>query len=127
MEPITISLISFAFIFSGAMAGFISARRLPATHLTPDSRDAVKMGWGIVATMSALVLGLLVASAKNTFDTVSSASTDSSAKIIVLNHTLIEYGPDADKVRGDLRTAVASAIKRDWPDADLNSPVPAAN
>src|SRR5476651_1696373 len=86
MEPLTISLISFAFIFSGALSGFYCGHRLPEHHLSSESKDAVKMGWGIVATMSALVLSLLVASAKNTFDTVNSESTQDSAKLIVLNH-----------------------------------------
>ncbi len=84
------------------------------------------MGWGIVATMSALVLGLLVASAKNTFDTVSSESTDASAKIIMLNHILVQYGSDADAERHDLRTDVASVIKRDWPDTTISDAAPAA-
>ena len=52
MEPITISLISFGCIFAGALTGFFGARLLPEQHLSSDSKDAVKMGWGIVATMS---------------------------------------------------------------------------
>jgi len=127
MEPITISAISFGFIFAGALVGFYGARYLPEHHLSDDSKDAVKMGWGIVATMSALVLSLLVASAKNTFDTVNSESTETAAKIIVLNHKLVQFGPDADMIRGDLRVAVASAIKRDWPDSDIAPTVPAAD
>ncbi|MCE0521583.1 MAG: DUF4239 domain-containing protein [Methylacidiphilales bacterium] len=126
MEPLTISLISFASILGGALFGFFFARVLPEHHLGPDSKDAVKMGWGIVATMSALVLSLLVASAKNTFDTVNSESTETSAKLIMLNHTLVEYGSDADAVRNDLRTAVASAIRRDWSENPIDTSIPAA-
>jgi hypothetical protein len=126
LEPYQIALISFASIFTGAMTGFYCGRVLPEHHMSSESKDAVKMGWGIVATMSALVLSLLVASAKNTFDTVNSESTTAAARYIVLNHTLIEYGPDAESVRTDLRNAVASAIKRDWDDAPIDSPVPAA-
>ena len=73
------------------------------------------MTWGILATMSALVLGLLVASAKNSFDTVNSEITGVVAKILVLNHMLVLYGPQADAARNELHQAVASAIKRDWP------------
>ena len=126
MEPVTLSLISFGCIFGGAIGGFICARHLPEHHLSPDSKDAVKMGWGIVATMSALVLSLLVASAKNTFDTVNAGSTQTAAKLIVLNHKLVEYGPDARAARDDLRAVVASAIKRDWPDTPIAPTVAAA-
>ena len=124
MDPLTISLISFCCIFGGAISGYVCARHLPEHHLNHDSRDAVKMGWGIVATMSALVLSLLVASAKNTFDTVNSESTEASAKLIMLNHTLVRYGPDADAAREDLRRLVASVIKRDWPEETITETVP---
>jgi hypothetical protein len=126
MEPIQISLISFAFIIAGALFGFYLSSILPETHLSHDSKEAVKMGWGIIATMSALVLSLLVASAKNTFDVVNSETTETAAQIIVLNHALLQYGPDADPIRNDLKTKVAASIKRDWPDDAIDSSVPAA-
>ena len=84
------------------------------------------MGWGIIATMSALVLGLLVASAKNTYDTASAEATETAAKLIVLNHKLVQFVPDADGVRGYLRLAIASAIERDYPEVNLGINVPAA-
>jgi hypothetical protein len=79
------------------------------------------MTWGILATMSALVLGLLVASAKNSFDTVNSEITGVVAKILVLNHMLVLYGPQADAARNELHQAVASAIKPDWPDEAIST------
>jgi hypothetical protein len=77
MNPLLVSLISFAFILGGALMGFYLGSVLPEHHLSHDSKEAVKMGWGIIATMSALVLSLLVASAKNTFDAVNVECTDS--------------------------------------------------
>src|ERR1700733_12493777 len=116
MEPFVISLISFAFILGGALVGFYLGGVLPEDHLSKESREAVKMGWGIIATMSALVLGLLVASAKNTFDTVGVEYTNRAVKAIVLNHTLVEYGGEADGVRSHLISALAASIKRDFPE-----------
>jgi hypothetical protein len=121
MTPLTISLITFACISAGALTGFYLGLILPEHHLSSDSKDAVKMTWGILATMSALVLGLLVASAKNSFDTVNNEITVVVAKILVLNHVLILYGPQADAVRHELHLAVASAIKRDWPDEAISA------
>ena len=126
MDPLTISLISFVFILGGMLLGFFISKRLPEHHLTSDSKDGVKMTWGIIATMTALVLGLLVASAKNTFDTVNNERTEAAAKLIILNHLLIRYGPDADGLRQDLRRDVASGIKRDWPDEKFDVDVPPA-
>jgi hypothetical protein len=116
MSPLIISLIAFAFIFAGALFGPYLGRLLPDHHLSSDSRDAIKMTWGILATMSALVLGLLVASAKNSFDTVNNEVTVVAAKILVLNHILVLYGPQADGARDELHRAVTAAIERDWPD-----------
>jgi Protein of unknown function (DUF4239) len=115
MTPLTISLITFACIFAGALTGFYLGLILPEHHLSNDSKDAVKMTWGILATMSALVLGLLVASAKNSFDTVNNEIVEVAAKILVLNHVLLLYGPEADAARSELHHAVADAIKQDWP------------
>jgi hypothetical protein len=113
MQPLTISLISFGFIFTGSLLGFYLGRVLPKPHVSDDSKETVKMAWGIVATMSALVLGLLVASAKNSFDTVNNGSTEAAAKVIILDHILVQYGPDSVGARNELRQAVDSAIKND--------------
>ncbi len=121
MSPLSISLISFAFIFGGTLSGSYLARLLPDHHLSSDSKDAVKMTWGVLATMSALVLGLLVASAKNSFDTVNNEVVEVAAKILVLNHILVLYGPQADAARNELRQAVAAAMKRDWPDDAIST------
>jgi hypothetical protein len=58
------SLIAFAFIFGGALLGMLLRAILPEPHLSPDSKDVVRLGSGLIATLSALVLGLLIASAK---------------------------------------------------------------
>lgn len=126
MSPLTISLISFIVIFSGLLFGFYLSTRLPEHHLSPDSKEAVKMTWGVVATLTALVLGLLIASAKTTYDTVNNERTDAAAKLIVLSNTLRRYGHEADSIRHDLRDLVAAGIKRDWPEETVTSDIAAA-
>jgi Protein of unknown function (DUF4239) len=121
MTPLTVSLITFGCISAGALSGFGLGLILPEHHLSSDSKDAVKMAWGVLATMSALVLGLLVASAKNSFDIVNNEVTEVAAKILVLNHILILYGPQADVARNELHQAVAAAIKRDWPNEAISA------
>jgi len=121
MSPIVISSIVFAFVFGGALLGMFLRTVLPQHHLSDDSKDVVKMGMGLVATMSALVLGLLVASAKNSFDALSNDMTAESAKILLLDRTLAHYGPKTKEARDLLRSSVAGVIHR----MDLkNSPNP---
>ena len=68
MNDLVISLVVFAIIFGGALLGMVVRPLLSETHLHPDSKDVVKMATGLVGTLTALVLGLLIASAKSSFD-----------------------------------------------------------
>jgi hypothetical protein len=70
MSPLTLSLIVFICVFGGALAGIALRAILPEHHLSTDSRDVVKLGAGLVGTMAALVLGLMVASAKDSYQQV---------------------------------------------------------
>ncbi len=108
--------VSFGAILAGTLGGFFVAKRLPEHHFTDESKDAVKMAWGIVATMSALVLGLLLSSAKGSYDFVNGEITQSAAKIIVLDQLLDCYGPESRLVRDELHARVAMRIQKIWPD-----------
>ena len=87
---------------------------LPGHHLSDESRDVVKLATGLVGTMAALVLGLLVASAKGSFDAQSTELTQMSANIVVLDRTLAHYGPEAKETREALRNAVAGVLNQSW-------------
>lgn len=115
MSALAISAIVFACVFGGALVGFWLRAVLPADHLSPASRDLIKLGMGIIATMSALVLGLLVASAKNSYDTESRGLTEMSAKVILLDRILAHYGPEAQEARDLLKIVISRTIERIWP------------
>jgi hypothetical protein len=89
---------------------------LPQNHLSADTKDAVKLAMGLVATMTALVLGLLVASAKGSYDAQRSQLIQMSAKFAFLDRVLANCGPDAPEVRAQLRMSVEQMIARIWPD-----------
>ncbi len=114
MSGMSIALISFACIFGGTLLGLAVRRMLPAEHLSEDSKDAVKVGAGMISMMAALVLGLLVSSAKSNFDSTNAAITQGSAKIILMDRLLAEYGPEAKEVRDGLRQAVAAGLQTLW-------------
>ena len=109
MSPIAISAIIFVSVFGGALAGIALRAILPEHHLSSESKDVVKLSMGLVATMSALVLGLLVASAKSSYDTQGTEVTDLSARIILLDRMLAHYGPESQPIRAQLKV-VATAM-----------------
>jgi len=104
---------------------------VPQDHLSAESRDAVKLGVGLVGTMSALVLGLLVAAAKGVYDAQSKELTQISANIAALDRILANYGPETKDIRDVLRGAAARILDqlwgRDTSSAFLNTPVSAAS
>lgn len=115
MSPIAISLITLACIMGGMLFGMFLRTRLPEHHLTEDSKDVIKLGTGMVATMAALVLGLVIASAKGTFDTLNNGVRQAGTKIILLDRTMARYGPETREARDVLRRGVTTAIERVWP------------
>jgi hypothetical protein len=110
MNSIEISSITFVFAFGGAMLGMYLRTALPEHHLSSDSKDAVKVAMALVSTMSALVLGMLIASAKSSYDTQKNELTSMSSKLILLDRVLSHYGPESKEARNQLRAAVVSAI-----------------
>lgn len=116
MSSIAVASIAFACIAGGALFGSFLRSALPERHLKEDSRDAVKMGIGIIATLAALVLGLLVASAKSSLDAVNQGLTEMGAKIIVFDRILANYGPEANDIRSLAKQNVARTVERVWPE-----------
>jgi hypothetical protein len=94
---------------------------LPESHLSSDSKDVVKLGMGLIGTMTALVLGLLIASAKSSFDTQRNGLAQLSGNVIFLDRTLARYGPESKPVRDMLRAAVADMLQRTWPEEHPDS------
>jgi hypothetical protein len=125
MSSTTISLIAFACVFGGALLGILLHAVLPQHHLSNESKDIVKLGMGLVGTMAALVLGLLVASAKGSYDTQSAELTKMSANIALLDRVLALYGPETKETRALLRGAVARVLDQMWSSASLSVPTAA--
>jgi hypothetical protein len=88
---------------------------LPEKHLNPETKDIVKLGMGLIGTMTALVLGLLIASAKGSFDTQRNGLAQMSGNVIVLDRTLAHYGPETEEVRKMLHASVTDMLHRTWP------------
>jgi hypothetical protein len=115
MNMILIFVILFIVLVGVALLGRRVRRYLPEDHLSTDSKDAVKLAMGLVATMTALVLGLLINSAKGGYDTKRTEVIQMAAKVAFLNRVLALYGPEAAEARDELRAVVADAVQRMWP------------
>jgi hypothetical protein len=115
VSSVVIGSIVFACLFAGALLGMFLRTALPELHLNTDTKDAVKVAIALVATMGALVLSLLISTAKSAYDTRSSEFVQMSADIVLLDRVLARYGPEAKDARSLLRRSVAAAIERLWP------------
>jgi hypothetical protein len=113
-SPLT-ALLTLACLCAGTVLGSLIRSRLPDHHLRDDSKDVVKMASGMIATLVALVLGLLVSSSKSSFDQASSGVTQMGAMIILLDRALVRYGPETKAIRERMREQIATSIERLWP------------
>jgi hypothetical protein len=114
MSSLAISAITFVCVFGGALLGLALHTVLPDHHLSAETKDAVKMGVGLVGTMAALVLGLLVASAKSSYDQQRNEMTDMSSKIVLLDRALAHYGPETKGERDLLRNVATRILDQTW-------------
>lgn len=110
MSSLAIASIVFVCVFASGLLGLFLRSALPEHHLSEDSTGVVKLGAGLIATLAALVLGLLIASAKNYFDKINDEVTQSAATVIQLDRALARFGPETKEARALLRASFASAV-----------------
>jgi hypothetical protein len=114
MSAITLSCIAFVCISGGALLGMFLRNTLSGHHLSADAKDVVRLGTGLIGTIAALVLGLLIASAKSSYDTRSTQIRQMTANIILLDNLLAQYGPETGATRNLMRRGVLSLADRIW-------------
>ena len=122
MSSIPIALVVLVCVLGGGVLGMFFSARLPAHHLGADSRESVKMAIAVLSTLTALVLGFLVASAKNSFDAKADGLARIATDIILLDRVLAQYGPETAGARELLRKVTAARISQMRPGAGINRP-----
>jgi len=110
MNAWAVALITFGCVFGGALAGIRLRSMLPQDHLSDEAKATVNLITGLLATLSALVLGLLIASAKTSFDRVSEQFKEAATKMILIDRALAQYGPEAKDVREAIRNTYAAHL-----------------
>jgi hypothetical protein len=122
MSPLALSCVIFLLVLGGIFFGAVFRRVLPGHHLSKESQDVVRLGAGLIATIAALVLGLLIASAKGSFDTRSNQVKQLTANVILLDNLLGQYGSEATSVRKLLRGALNPIADRLWHEKVMAAP-----
>jgi hypothetical protein len=103
-------------MFAGALLGMFLRVRIPKHHLSAETENVVKLGMGLIATIAALVLGLLIATAKSSYETQDTAVKHTAARVLLLDHMLANYGPETKAARELLRRTVALRLEAIWPE-----------
>jgi len=119
VSTLAVACLVFVCCFGAALAGL--SLRLPENHLDSDSKDTVKLVMGLIATIAALVLSLLISSANSSYDTQASELQQVSADVAQLDRMLVLYGPETREIRDSLRQALIVAHQRVWP-SDTSQP-----
>jgi len=114
MDSFVLSAVIFALMLGGILLGALLRSTLPDHHLSRDSQDTIRLGVGLIATMAALVVGLLIAAAKNSFDTQGGQIRQITADLILLDNLLAQYGPEAKPMRAEIRRAMPNFVNRLW-------------
>ena len=115
MSSLSISLLTLACVFGAALFGLFLNSVLPQNYLDEGSRDTVKLMTGLMATLSALVLGLLIASAKSSYDRTNQQFQQIAVEIVLIDHALAAYGPETKDVRTQLVATYKARIDQLFP------------
>ena len=115
MDSLNLSVIVFAVVFASGLVGLQLRARLPGRLLTAETLEVVKLAMGLIGTMAALVLGLLIASAQSSYETQRNGLSQMAANVIMLDRTLAHYGSDARGARDYMRTSLGDMIEKTWP------------
>jgi len=107
--------VTAACVFGGALIGVLFHHVLPVSHRSKETQEVVRLGTGMLSVLASLVLGLLIATAKTTYDTADRSLRSYSADLVLLNETLRDYGNDATAPRDTLRRYTTQALADLWP------------
>jgi hypothetical protein len=115
MKSILISSIVFVVVFGGALAGIGFQRVVPENQLGPEAKDVIRLATGLLVTMTALVLGMLVSTANSSYQDRKNELAEMGSNFVLVDGLLASYGPDAQAIRGELRGLAEIGLERIWP------------
>jgi hypothetical protein len=114
MNSISVSLIVFASVFASGLAGFALRRAIPDNRLGSSEKEVARLVTGLMTTMAAIVLGMLVSSAKASYDARTNEVAEISSQVVSIDRMLSKYGTETAEMRGQLRLLVEAGVHRIW-------------
>jgi hypothetical protein len=123
-NPLAIGAIVFACVLGGAALGMFLGMVLPQNQLSAEAKDVIKVAMAMIATLAALVLGLLTASAKSGLDDKETEVRNVAAQVVLLDRMMAEYGPETQEARALLKQRLATRISQIWPEGDAGRLTP---
>lgn len=121
MIAVSMALLVLACSAGGALAGFALRNVLPQHHLDDETKDLVKLTMGLIATMTALILGLIVTSAKAQFDAEDAYVKQSAADVLALDRVLARYGDETAAIRASIRRSVELRLNAIWGESNASA------
>ena len=118
MSAVIIGLLVAACIFAAGIGAMWLHRVLPQDQLSKETQDVVRLGTGMLSVLASLVLGLLIATAKTSYDTTDHEIRSFAADLILLNETLRDYGGAAAVPQSRLRQFTRQMLEDIWPAAN---------
>ena len=117
MQSLSVAALVFVCVFGGALIGMYLRSVLPAEHLGQDTKEVIGLGMGLLATLTALLLAMVTSTAKQSFDLESDQIKQAAINILVLDRTLVDYGPETQGIRESLRRSLQNRLALTWPAA----------
>ena len=115
MESILVSSTVFMVVFGGALAGMGLRQVLPQNQLGAEAKDVIRLATGLLVTMTALVLGMLVSTANSSYQDRKNELAEMGSNFVLVDGLLASYGPDAQAIREELRGLAETGLERVWP------------
>lgn len=114
MTPLFAAFVVALVMMAGALGGALLRKHLPSRHFDAETMEVVKLGLGFLATLSALVMGLVISSSKASYDARAEMVHSTAALIIQFDASLWQIGPEAEPIRQVLKEELRSTMKRVW-------------
>ncbi|NKK82368.1 DUF4239 domain-containing protein [Rhizobium leguminosarum] len=114
MGSLLVGGLVFVFLSMATSIGLVVRGRLPDHHLNAESKDVIRLATAVVGTLSALTLGLLIASAKSSYDDAEVEMRTAAARVLLLDRVMAQYGPETDKARQLMRELIERRLSRGW-------------
>jgi hypothetical protein len=121
MSAIAVSAIAFGLIGLSTALGMALRSALPEHHLSSDSKDVIRLATAMIATLAAIVLGMLISSTRSSYEQASGQIDHLAAGIIELDVRLEEYGPQAAPIRKMIRDVLIPMTNTIWRDSGAAS------